>query len=139
MNPKPGTLVETGVTHPFENDFYLCSHSAIKGTARPIHCHVLENECNMSAPEIHQMIYDSSYTYARATTPVSLPPAVYYAHLASNRAMAHVNAPAQSSGKKEQGQKQQQSSSGSHTSAAEVVPLMAMNNDAGIRFSMWYI
>ena len=36
-NPLPGTLVETGVTQPFENDFYLCAHTAIKGTARPVH------------------------------------------------------------------------------------------------------
>lgn len=33
-NPCPGTLVEDGVTHPREFDFYLCAHSAIKGTAR---------------------------------------------------------------------------------------------------------
>jgi eukaryotic translation initiation factor 2C len=39
-NPLPGTLVESGCTHPFEFDFYLCSHVAIKGTARPIHYQV---------------------------------------------------------------------------------------------------
>lgn len=39
-NPIPGTLVESGCTHPFEFDFYLCAHSAIKGTARPIHYQV---------------------------------------------------------------------------------------------------
>ncbi|THZ72376.1 hypothetical protein D6C85_04727 [Aureobasidium pullulans] len=36
-NRLPGTLVETGVTQPFENDFYLCAHTAIKDTARPVH------------------------------------------------------------------------------------------------------
>jgi hypothetical protein len=33
----PGTLVETGVTQPYENDSNLCAHAAIKGTARPVH------------------------------------------------------------------------------------------------------
>ena len=40
----PGTLAETGVTQPYENDFYLCAHAAIKGTARPVHYNVLLNE-----------------------------------------------------------------------------------------------
>lgn len=56
------------------------------------------------------MVYQMSYQYMRSTTPVSLckfpfqsddfpfltipVPAVYYAHLASNRARAHESAPA---------------------------------------------
>jgi len=99
-NPYPGTLVETGVTHPFEFDFYLCAHQAIKGTARPVHYHVLINECNIPSEELQQMLYEHSYQYQRSTTPVSLHPAVYYAHLASNRAKAHEDKPALSSGKK---------------------------------------
>ncbi len=39
------------------------------------------------------MIYSQCYQYARSTTPVSLHPAVYYAHLASNRARAHESTP----------------------------------------------
>jgi len=39
-NALPGTLVESGVTQPYENDFYLCAHAAIKGTARPVHYNV---------------------------------------------------------------------------------------------------
>lgn len=71
-NPVPGTLVEKDVTHPFLFDFYLCSHTAIQGTARPTHYHILLNECKIE-PEIFQkMIYDHSYQYMRATTPVSI-------------------------------------------------------------------
>jgi eukaryotic translation initiation factor 2C len=100
-NPKPGTLVETGVTNPFEFDFYLCSHAAIKGTARPMHCYCLLNEAGMSAEEIQQMLYEHCFQYARATTPVSQFPAIYYAYLASNRATAHEDKPAISNGRKE--------------------------------------
>ncbi|RKF74147.1 Protein argonaute [Golovinomyces cichoracearum] len=88
-NSLPGTLVERDITHPFENDFYLCSHAAIQGTARPVHYYVILDEANCSPNDFHKMIYNMSYQYMRSTTPVSIIPAVYYAHLASNRARAH--------------------------------------------------
>ncbi|KAF4453519.1 hypothetical protein F53441_3832 [Fusarium austroafricanum] len=90
-NPLPGTLVEREVTHPFMFDFYLNSHVAIQGTARPVHYHVILDEMGMPVNELQKMIYQQCYSYARSTTPVSLHPAVYYAHLASNRARAHEN------------------------------------------------
>ncbi|CAM1504240.1 Fc.00g018310.m01.CDS01 [Cosmosporella sp. VM-42] len=90
-NPLPGTLVEKEVTHPFMMDFYICSHVAIKGTARPVHYHILLDEMNIPVNEFQKMIYHQCYSYARSTTPVSLHPAVYYAHLASSRARAHEN------------------------------------------------
>ncbi|KAH6682517.1 Piwi domain-containing protein [Halenospora varia] len=93
-NPLPGTLVEKDVTHPFEYDFYLSSHSAIQGTARPVHYHVILDEAKVAPNDLHMMIYRQCYQYMRSTTPVSLYPAVYYAHLASNRARAHESAPA---------------------------------------------
>ncbi|KAI5462319.1 Piwi domain-containing protein [Mariannaea sp. PMI_226] len=90
-NPLPGTLVEKEVTHPFMWDFYLNSHVAIQGTARPVHYHVILDEMNVPVNDFQKMIYQQCYTYARSTTPVSLHPAVYYAHLASARARAHEN------------------------------------------------
>ena len=78
-NPLPGTLVETGVTHPRENDFYLNSHAAIKGTARPMHYHVLMNEPKMANEQLQTLIYEHCYQYIRATTPISQYPAIYYA------------------------------------------------------------
>ncbi|KAM0503725.1 hypothetical protein ACHAP8_002966 [Fusarium lateritium] len=90
-NPLPGTLVEKEVTHPFMLDFYLNSHVAIQGTARPVHYSVILDEMKMPVNDLQKMIYQQCYSYARSTTPVSLHPAVYYAHLASNRARAHEN------------------------------------------------
>ncbi|KND92077.1 Protein argonaute [Tolypocladium ophioglossoides CBS 100239] len=90
-NALPGTLVEKEVTHPFMWDFYLCSHVAIQGTARPVHYHVISDEMNVPVNDFQKMIYHQCYSYARSTTPVSLHPAVYYAHLAGNRARAHEN------------------------------------------------
>lgn len=90
-NPLPGTLVEKEVTHPFMWDFYLCSHVAIQGTARPVHYHIILDEMGVPVNEFQKMIYHQCYSYARSTTPVSLHPAVYYAHLAGSRARSHEN------------------------------------------------
>ena len=72
MNPVPGTLVEKDVTHPFENDIYLCSHAAIQGTARPTHYHMLMDEAKVNIDKFQAMLYQHCYQYQRATTPVSL-------------------------------------------------------------------
>ncbi|PFH62907.1 hypothetical protein XA68_11226 [Ophiocordyceps unilateralis] len=90
-NALPGTLVEKEVTHPFMWDFYMCSHVAIQGTARPVHYHIIHDEMNVPVNDFQKMIYHQCYSYARSTTPVSLHPAVYYAHLAGARARAHEN------------------------------------------------
>ena len=71
-NPVPGVLVERDVTHPFEYDFYLNSHSAIQGTARPTHYHVLMDEAKLDPNYLQNMIYEQCYQYIRSTTPVSL-------------------------------------------------------------------
>ncbi|KAI3317284.1 Piwi-domain-containing protein [Xylariaceae sp. AK1471] len=90
-NPLPGTLVEHDATHPHHFDFYLCSHVAIQGTARPVHYQVIYDDAKVPADHLQKMIYHQCYQYIRSTTPVSLHPAVYYAHLAAARAKAHEN------------------------------------------------
>ncbi|KAK4192212.1 hypothetical protein QBC35DRAFT_552676 [Podospora australis] len=92
-NPLPGTLVEKEVTHPFHYDFYLCSHVAIQGTARPVHYNVLHDEVGLKPEDLQRILYHQCYQYCRSTTPVSLHPAVYYAHLACERARAHHDEP----------------------------------------------
>ncbi len=140
-NPLPGTLVETGVTHPFENDFYLCSHSAIKGTARPMHYHVLLNEAKMSNEELQTLIYEQCYQYIKSTTPISQHPAIYYAHLVSNRAIPHD--PAWSGSSDATPSSRPTGSQGqtdtSPNSATTFEKLMPMPNQGGIASGMWYI
>ncbi|TKA22357.1 hypothetical protein B0A50_08176 [Salinomyces thailandicus] len=153
-NALPGTLVEAGVTHPFENDFYLASHAAIKGTARPMHYHVLLNEADMPNEEIQTLIYEHCYQYIRATTPVSQHPAIYYAHLASNRAVPHdpkwagsSDGPPPVAAKPRSGSQSgsQPAASGGVKSGSqsgpppEVPKLLPMPNAGNIMTSMWYI
>ena len=157
-NPIPGTLVETGCTHPFEFDFYLNSHVAIKGTARPVHYHVLLNDNNAFKPEeLQQIIFEHSFQYCRATTPVSLHPAVYYAHLASKRSGCHEERPLSSGekdrNKSEAGITQQKLKSEAGTAQPKdkytkissdnkeiiIPPLAPMNPNRGIDWVMWYV
>ncbi|TVY30849.1 Protein argonaute [Lachnellula hyalina] len=161
-NSLPGTLVERDVTHPFEYDFYLSSHSAIQGTARPTHYHVLKDEAKMPPNEFRAMIYKHCYQYQRSTTPVSLFPAVYYAHLASNRARAHEGKPASEGPRggqkfeelqqddavrRAKGQSTIGGSSRSGDKGSEARPLLPMGELEGadrdrvtrLRTGMWYI
>ena len=36
-NALAGTVVDQGINHPTEGDFYLLSHEGIQGTSRPCH------------------------------------------------------------------------------------------------------
>ncbi|KAL8698523.1 MAG: hypothetical protein Q9201_006520 [Fulgogasparrea decipioides] len=134
-NPIPGTIVDRDVTHPYENDVYLCSHKAIKGTARPTHYHMLMDEAGLHLDAFQKMLNDHSYQYMRSTTPVSLFPAVYYAHLASNRARAHEDI----SEVKRRERESAPTKSTSERPPEEAPPLLEMINRIGMRFGMWYI
>ncbi|RDL32590.1 uncharacterized protein BP5553_09046 [Venustampulla echinocandica] len=160
-NPLPGTLVEKDVTHPFEYDFYLSSHSAIQGTARPVHYHVILDEAKLAPNDFQNMVYKHCYQYMRSTTPVSLYPAVYYAHLASNRARCHVSTPASQGPtggqkfeearqdavvRKAAGMAPSRASKDDTVKSSEARPLVPLGNQQSnpellenIRTGMWYI
>ncbi|KAJ4351686.1 uncharacterized protein N0V89_007029 [Didymosphaeria variabile] len=78
-NCHPGTLVDDVVTSPFYMDFYLQSHAAIQGTAKPAHYFVIENEMKLSELRIRQLTHELCYTYVRSTSGVSYASPAYYA------------------------------------------------------------
>lgn len=101
QNVIPGTVVDQTITHPFEYDFYLCSHQGIQvlliratspismmlrraraaqGTSRPTHYYVLWDDAKMGSDTVQMLSNVLCYTYARCTRAVSLPAPVYYAH-----------------------------------------------------------
>ncbi|XP_052739362.1 protein argonaute-2 [Bicyclus anynana] len=86
QNVEPGTVVDTHIVHPKELDFYLVSHQAIKGTARPTRYHAVCNDGNIPSDEVEQLTYYLCHLYSRCTRAVSYPTPTYYAHLACFRA-----------------------------------------------------
>ncbi|GJJ69239.1 eukaryotic translation initiation factor 2C [Entomortierella parvispora] len=88
-NCLPGTVVDTGITHPFEFDFYLQSHGGLLGTSRPAHYCVLHDENSFKADQLQDISYKLCHLYARCTRTVSMVPPAYYAHLIAARARFH--------------------------------------------------
>ncbi|KAG0049752.1 argonaute 1 [Linnemannia elongata] len=88
-NCMAGTVVDTGIVHPFEFDFYLQSHAGLHGTSRPTHYHVLYDENGFTSDGLQQFTYKLCHLYARCTRTVSLVPPAYYAHLVAARARFH--------------------------------------------------
>lgn len=84
-NVPPGTVVDTKIVHPFEFDFYLCSHYGRIGTSKAVRYCVLWDENSFSSDQLQELIYKLCFTFARSTRPVSLVPPVYYADLVAYR------------------------------------------------------
>ncbi|CAA7061179.1 unnamed protein product [Microthlaspi erraticum] len=82
-NVPPGTIIDSKICHPHNNDFFLCAHRGSMGTTRPVHYHVLYDEIGFSTDELQELVHSLSYVYQRSTTAVSLVAPVYYAHLAA--------------------------------------------------------
>ncbi|XP_076067271.1 protein argonaute-3-like [Oratosquilla oratoria] len=90
-NVPPGTVVDTDITHPYERDFYLCSHMGIQGTSKPSHYHVLWDDSDLTADELERLTYALCHVYSRCPRSVSIPAPAYYAHLAAFRAKVHLD------------------------------------------------
>ncbi|XP_068740587.1 protein argonaute-2-like isoform X2 [Montipora capricornis] len=89
-NIPPGTIVDSGITHPYEFDFYLCSHYGIQETSRPTHYHVLYDDNNFTADSLEQLTYQLCHLCARFTRSECIPAPVYHARLAALRARDHM-------------------------------------------------
>ena len=76
QNVPPGTVVDQGVTEFGMFDFYMVPHNAIKGTARPSHYFVLQNEANLTPDEIQQVLVACSRRVftTKPPRPTWLPP-----------------------------------------------------------------
>ncbi|KAI4300973.1 hypothetical protein L6164_034296 [Bauhinia variegata] len=80
-NVPPGIVVDNRVSHPHNYDFYICPHSAIKGTTRPVHYHVLLDEIGFPVDELQKLVHSLSYECQRAYTVISEVAPLRYARL----------------------------------------------------------
>jgi eukaryotic translation initiation factor 2C len=90
-NPPPGTLVDTQVVDslgPVDTDpnFYLLSHTALQGTARPTHYHVLHDEMKWPDMELKNFIFAQCCLHQGSPRPLSYPAPVYFADRLAERA-----------------------------------------------------
>ena len=106
-NPKPGTVVDRGVTAVYDFDFFLqgdyCSlklfislmsrflaHGGLQGTTKPTHYYVVHDEIGFSADNLQGLTNALSYMFARATKAVSLVSPAYYADVACERGRCYL-------------------------------------------------
>ncbi|KAG8363748.1 hypothetical protein BUALT_Bualt19G0054500 [Buddleja alternifolia] len=82
-NVPPGTVIDNGICHPRNNDFYMCAHAGMIGTTRPTHYQVLYDEIGFSPDDLQELVHSLSYVYQRSTTAISVVAPVCYAHLAA--------------------------------------------------------
>jgi eukaryotic translation initiation factor 2C len=90
-NPRPGTVVDRGITAIYDFDFYLQAHGGLVGTTRPTHYYVICNEMGLDADGLQTLTNNVSYTFARATKAVSLVSPAYYADLACERGRCYIH------------------------------------------------
>lgn len=60
-NVPPGTVVDTNIVHPRNNDFFMCAHAGMIGTTRPAHYHVLLDEIGFSPDVLQNLVHSLSY------------------------------------------------------------------------------
>ncbi|KAE8423091.1 Piwi-domain-containing protein [Aspergillus pseudocaelatus] len=103
-NPPNGTVVDRRITDSQTWDFYIQSHAAPRGTARPGHYVVLFDQIFQGALQrqnrrggdsnvadaLQALTYHLCYLYARATRVASICPPVFYADLACSRARCYL-------------------------------------------------
>ena len=90
-NPKPGTVVDQGVTSVYAFDFFLQAHGGLQGTTRPTHYYVVHDEIGFAADQLQRLTNDVSYLFARATKAVSLVSPAFYADLACERGRCYIH------------------------------------------------
>ncbi|KAF2853105.1 Piwi-domain-containing protein [Plenodomus tracheiphilus IPT5] len=90
-NPKPGTIVDRGVTGEKLFDFFLLAHQGLQGTSKPAHYVVLRDDIKLGADQLQSLTHSLCYTFARATRSVSICPPAYYADLLCERGRSYLH------------------------------------------------
>uniref|UniRef100_A0A1B0AIP1 Piwi domain-containing protein n=1 Tax=Glossina pallidipes TaxID=7398 RepID=A0A1B0AIP1_GLOPL len=84
-NVEPGTVVDQYIVHPNEKQFFLVSHKAIQGTAKPTRYNVIEDDSNFDIDLLQKLSYNLRHIFRRCNRAVSYPAPAYLAHLVAFR------------------------------------------------------
>ena len=90
INPCPGLVVDArgganSITSAVLNEFYINSHAAIQGTAKPCKYALIYDQIGFRLSELELLTYWTTYLYIRCNKSVSYATPAYYAHWASKR------------------------------------------------------
>ncbi|KAK6043097.1 hypothetical protein COOONC_19397 [Cooperia oncophora] len=78
-NPQAGTVVDTDVVRNDITEFYMQSHHAFQGTAKPTSYQVIVDENDMSMDEVQSLMLALTFHHQISGAAVSLPEPVYQA------------------------------------------------------------
>ena len=108
-NPKPGTVVDRGVTDARVWDFFLQAHTALQGTARSAHYYMVYDEIftgtgtaeetkadpalrgRKLSDELESLALASSHLFGRATKVISIAAPARYADMACDRSRVYLS------------------------------------------------
>ncbi|GAA5897871.1 argonaute/piwi family protein [Sporobolomyces salmoneus] len=89
-NLPAGTVVDSGVTHPYLWECYLQAHAGLKGTAKPTRYICILDEIGFTSDQLEKLLNSLCYNFGRATRSVSLVPAAYFADIVAGKARSYV-------------------------------------------------
>ncbi|CAF3561339.1 unnamed protein product [Rotaria sp. Silwood1] len=85
-NMSIGTVIDTTIVHPYQNNFYLNSHNAFQGVNHPSLYHVLLDEIGFTANELQLLTYHLCFTDPRSSASEAIPSVVHQADIAALKA-----------------------------------------------------
>uniref|UniRef100_A0A0N5BV83 Piwi domain-containing protein n=1 Tax=Strongyloides papillosus TaxID=174720 RepID=A0A0N5BV83_STREA len=92
QNVTPGSVVDSGVTNPKLCEFFLTSHSGIKGTVTTPKYIILYDDLNNSMDYFETLSNSLAYCYQIVSSPTSLPAPIYIANQYAERGRNILNA-----------------------------------------------
>ncbi|CAF4588441.1 unnamed protein product, partial [Rotaria sp. Silwood2] len=85
-NMSIGTVIDTTIVHPYQNNFYLNSHNAFQGVNHSSLYHVLFDDIGFTADELHLLTYHLCFTDPRSSAAEAIPSVVHQADIAAMKA-----------------------------------------------------
>jgi eukaryotic translation initiation factor 2C len=90
-NPPPGCVIESQIVDKARQNFYLYSHKAVAGTARPTHYQLLYSDFGEEMPleKIANVTFYLAHLHQTCTKSISIPAPVSLADKAAGRIVAY--------------------------------------------------
>lgn len=79
-NPPPGTVVESGISHPEHTSFLLVAQKVTQGSANPTKYQLVYDENDTNLDDLLRLTHNLCWGYFNWLGPVKVPAPVQYAH-----------------------------------------------------------